>query len=66
MKLFQYAAIYCPKKHNQKEVHKPKIIVPVTECLAVDEKSATLIAARAIPEDYVDKLEEVEVVVRPF
>ena len=67
MKLYQYAVIYSPKSSNSKEhPEKAKVIVPITELLANDDKSAMLIAARAIPEEYIDKLEFCEVALRPF
>ena len=63
MKLYEYVVIYVPK---DKEKNKPKIAVDVTRILAADERTATMIASRAIPEEYMDKLDEVEVAVRPF
>lgn len=66
MKLFQYAVIFVPKKSDSKDAEKPRVLVPVTEVLAVDERSVTLMAARAIPEDYTNRLDEIEVAVRPF
>ena len=67
MKLYQYAVIYVPKPVGDKpSPEKPKIVVEPTTVLADDEKAATLIAARAIPETYTDKLSECEVAIRPF
>lgn len=67
MKLYQYAVIHTPKRKNKDEgPAKPKVIVPITEALAENDQAATLIAARAIPEDYADKLSECEVAIRPF
>jgi hypothetical protein len=67
MKLYQFAVIYNPDttKENLKD-EKPAVIVPVTEVLAKDERQAQMLAARSIPESYVDKLESVEITVRPF
>lgn len=66
MKIFQYAAIYKPDEEESKKGERPQIIVPITECVASDEKAAMLIAARAIPEKFIDRLERVDVAVRPF
>lgn len=65
MKLYQYSAIYIPTKTEKKE-DKPEIIVPVTDVLATDDNQANILAARAIPEKYLTKLDRVQVVVRPF
>ncbi len=65
MKLFEFAAIYVPKK-GDKEIEKACIIIEPKTVLAKDEKQAAMLAARALPENYVDKLECVEISVRPF
>lgn len=67
MKLFDYAVIHHPKKKDKDtETKASKLIVVPTTILAKDENTALMLAARAIPEEYVDKLDEVEVAVRPF
>lgn len=67
MKIFQFVAFYLPKKHDsKKECDKPRIIAGPETILAKDEREATMKAARSIPEDFVDKLDEVELAVRPF
>jgi hypothetical protein len=63
MKLYEFAAVYLPDEDSNAA---PKIIVSPTTILAKDEKQALMLAARAIPEQYVDKLEFVEIAVRPF
>lgn len=66
MKLFQYAVIYDPKKVEGEKQEKAVVIVPITAILAENENSAMLIAARSIPAEYVDKISECEVAIRPF
>lgn len=70
MKLFEYAAIYqpLPTKDQQERGEKPKakLIVDVTRVLANNEKEAMMLAARDIPADYTDKLDSVEIALRPF
>lgn len=66
MKLYQYAIIYTPKKEADKEVKKSLVLKTVTDVLAENDQQAMILAARAIPEDYLDKLDEVQVAVRPF
>lgn len=71
MKLYEYAVLYHPRpvKTKEGEEEKPqrsKLLVDVTRILANNEKEAAMIAARAIPEEYVDKLDRVEIALRPF
>lgn len=69
-KLFEYAAIYNPKptKDAQGNDTTPKsvLVISPTTVLAKSDKEVGVLAARAIPEEYTDRLEEVEIVVRPF
>lgn len=70
MKLFEFAAIYNPvatKDEAERGVTpKSKLIVDVQRVLANNDKEAAMIAARAIPEEFIDKLDRVEIAVRPF
>lgn len=70
MKLYEYAVLYHPvaTKEQQDRGDKPKseLILDVTRVLAKDEKEAMLLVARAIPEKYTDKLDQVEIAIRPF
>lgn len=66
-KIFEYAVIYHPpKKEKDEDVKASKLIVDVARILAASEQEAVMLAARAIPAEYVDKLEYCEIVVRPF
>lgn len=69
-KLFEYAVLYHPKKtKEQREAgEEPKSIV-VQEpklVLAVSEQEVAILTARSLPEQYISKLEDVEIIVRPF
>lgn len=66
-KLFEYAIIYHPRKKEKEEEAKKSVLIqaPKTE-LASDDKEVAIIAARAIPDEYLDKLQDVEIIVRPF
>jgi hypothetical protein len=70
MKLYEYAVIFNPlptKDENERgEKPKSKLVVDVTRALANDDKEAMLLAARAIPQEYTDKLDRVEIALRPF
>lgn len=61
-KLFQYCVVW----HPIKEEEKSKIIIQPTIILAGDQQAASLAAAMAIPPEYRDDLDQIEVVVRPF
>ena len=70
MKLYEYAVIYnpLPTKDQTERGEKPKsvLIVDVQRVLSNDDKEAMMLAARAIPQDYTDKLDRVEIALRPF
>lgn len=66
MKLFDYAVIYHGKKDKDGEVVEKPVVIKKDCILGHDEKQIALIAAREIPEIYLDKLDKVEVIVRPF
>ena len=65
-KLYQYAAIWEPSTEQAKSGEKAKLIVEPKTVLCSDEKSAMVLAARSIPEEYLNQLDQVQVVVRPF
>lgn len=62
-RLMEYVILWHPKKE---EDGKSKIIVPKKEILVNDEKQAFIFANRAIPDEYLEQLDQVEVIVRPF
>lgn len=66
-KLFEYAVIYHPCKKDKDAEEKKSVLVKVpTTILASDDKEVAIKAARDIPDEYIDKLEDIEIVVRPF
>ena len=70
MKLYEYAVIFnpLPTKDERDRGEKPlsKLVVDITRVLANNDKEATMHAARAIPTEFTDKLDRVEIAVRPF
>lgn len=69
MKLYEYAVILDEKTDKDGDVTEDAaVVVAVTAVLARDDAQAQLLAARAIPEEYVTngKLDRLTVVVRPF
>jgi hypothetical protein len=66
-RIFEYAVIFHPKKKQKdEEVKKSKLIVDVTRVIAGNQEEVVILAAREIPEEYLDALDEVEIAVRPF
>jgi hypothetical protein len=69
-KLYEYAVLFHPKvvrDANGNETQGPDVILTApTFVLAKDDKEVAMRAARAVPESHIDKLDQVEIVVRPF
>jgi len=65
-KLFQYVIIFEPTDKEIKEGLKAKIIKDVVNVLAAEEKNVAILAAREIPAEYLDKLEQINIAIRPF
>jgi hypothetical protein len=70
-KLFEYAVIYHPKEKkdaagNPLESKKSLIVKDLERVLATSDKEVAMLAAKSIPDEYNDKLEDVEIVIRPF
>ena len=70
MKLFEYAIIHTPlhtkEQIDRGEVSKPALLVPITAVLAKDLAQANMLAARAIPDTHMDKLDQLTIAVRDF
>jgi len=69
--LFEYAILFHPKEKkdtagNVIDPQKSVIVQQLTEVLATSEKEVSILAARAIPEQYADKLDDVEICIRPL
>ena len=67
-RLFQYAILLHPETKDKKETkEKTKLLSDgIQTILAQDEKQAAMLVARAIPEEHIDNLQNVEVIVRGF
>lgn len=66
MKLFQYAVIFKPNAEEEAKGEKAALIVPITSVLAKDSQTAMILAGRLIPEEYLTRMDRLEVAVRPF
>jgi hypothetical protein len=65
--LYQYAVILQAKEDKDGEiVEESKLVVDLQTCLAKDQGQAAMIAARAIPEEFMDRIDRLTVAVRPF
>lgn len=70
-KLFEYAVLYHPREKkdaagNPIETKRSQIVTDLTRVLATSDKEVGMLAAKAIPDEYNDKLEDVEIIIRPF
>ncbi len=69
-RLFEFAVLYHPRatKEQAERGETPKSIVlgkPET-VLATSDKEVGILAARSLPDEYLGKLEDVEILIRPF
>jgi hypothetical protein len=68
-KIFEYAVLHHPKPHKVGDLtvtDPSEIVVDVQRIVAVDEKAVGIRAAREIPEKWLDKLDDLEIAIRPF
>ena len=65
-RVFEYLVLHHEKPAKKDEPAVTTIIVERSSLLATDEAIAAMIVARAIPEEYVDKLDRCEICLRPF
>ena len=67
LKVYEYLVLLHPEVDKDgDEVGKTSILKDVTRVLAKDDKQVGMLAAREIPSDYLEQLERVEIIVRPF
>ena len=65
-KLFEYAVIYNPDEKEIKAGEKSELVIGPTTILAKNEKEVNFIAARSIPKEFADKIDYLDIAVRPF
>lgn len=69
-KLFEYAILFHPHQTREQKdsgiLPKSEIVLQPKTVIAVDDKQVAIIASRDIPEGFLDKLDQVEIIVRPF
>ena len=65
-KLFQYAILWHPTKEQEKDGRKSMVVMEPTTILAESEQVAQMIAVKAIPDTYINELNQIVVALRPF
>ncbi len=65
-RMFQYAVLWHPSKEQSKEGQKSKMIVEPKIILGSDDKAVGMKAIKAIPAEYDEQLDQIEVVVQAF
>jgi hypothetical protein len=65
MQLFQYATLLHPTE-EQAKLGKKTELLKFDTILASSKESAMVLASRSIPEDQLEDLDQVEVILRPF
>lgn len=69
-KLFEYAVLYHPKPKKDSDGNditpKSLLVTDLQRVLAESDKAVGMLAARGIGEEYADKLEDVEILIRPL
>lgn len=65
-RIFEYAILLHPTKEESDRGEISKLIKAPTHLLATSDREAAIRAAREVPMELVDKMDRVEVSVRPF
>jgi DNA-directed RNA polymerase subunit H (RpoH/RPB5) len=65
-RMIQYAILWHPNEDQAKAGQTSKFLVETTTVLAKDEKEVAVIAAKKIEDKFLDQLEQIDIVVRPF
>lgn len=69
-KLFEYAIIYHPKAQKDASGNDTTpsdvLVKDLTSVLATSDKQVAMQAAKQIPTEYDEKLDQVEIVIRPL
>lgn len=68
--LYEYAVLHHPKQTKEQaernEQPKSSVVVPQTSVLAATEAEVSILAGRAIPDEHLSHLDEIQICVRPF
>lgn len=64
--LYQFAVVWHPSEKQVENGERSKLIVEPKIILAADESAATIMAAREIPQEFLNQLDQVQVAIRRF
>lgn len=68
--LFEYAVLYHPKTTKDamgNDTTPPtEIVTPITSLLAISDKEVSMVAARGLPEKFLERLDDIEIIIRPM
>lgn len=68
--LFEYAVLHHPKQtkdqNDRGEQPKSVLVTTPTSILAGSQAEVSILAARSVPAEHLDHLEDIEIIVRPF
>lgn len=64
--LFEYVVLQHPTKEEAEKGVKTKIIIEPSRELAQDEKSVGMKIARKLPDEVMDSIQNIEIIIRPF
>jgi len=69
LRLYEHAVLLHPEtdsKGNAKDGGKTEVLVEPSTLLAADDQHAMMLIARGLDEEVMDKLDRVEIIIRPF
>ncbi len=64
--IYEYAVLFHPRTKKDGVAEPSTLVVDVQRLVAASEKEVAILAGRSIPDAYLDKLEQVEIAIRPF
>lgn len=64
--LYNYTIVWHPSESQSEKGEKSQMLIEPKYLLAPDQNSAFMQAARQIPEKYLEELDQVDILIRPF
>jgi hypothetical protein len=65
-KLFEFAVIFYPTDEERKNGQKAEVVIPIGTMIAKDRDVVFKKVIKLIPSQYDEKLDQVDVAIRPF
>ncbi len=66
VRLYEYIAIMREYEDEDGKIVPAKILIPPTPVLATDPSHAVILAGREVPQEYIDRFDDLDIRVRPF